>query len=336
MRIAIYGAGSLGTILGAYLARGGVQADLITRNEEHIATLQANGAKVVGKVTFTVAVKALLPSQMEGTYDLIFLLTKQQENLSVARFLKQYLAPDGMLCTMQNGLPEPQLMEILGKGRVCGCTIGWGATRLEAGVSELTSEPDSLTFSLGIVEDPDQESLQRIAQILRNMGTVEIEENFLGARWSKLLINTAFSGMATVVGGTFGDVVDNKGARTLVQRVMKECMDTAQALNVTIEPVQGKDIVKLFNYSGPIKKCISFHLIPLAMKKHRALKPSMLQDIEKGKPCEVGAINGALSEQARKAGVPTPINDKIIDIITRIGKGELRPEMGNLSLFADL
>jgi len=336
MRIAIYGAGSLGTILGAYLAKGGVEADLITRNKEHIAALQANGAKVVGKVEFTVPVKALLPTQMEEVYDLIFLLTKQQENQSVAQFLKQYLAPDGMLCTMQNGLPEPALMEILGKGRVSGCTIGWGATRQDPGVSELTSEKDSLTFSLGMIDDPDQESLERIATILRNMGTVEIEKNFVGARWSKLLINTAFSGMATVVGGTFGDVVDNKRARALVQKVMKECMDTTKALAVTIEPVQGKNIVKLFNYSNPIKKCISFHLIPLSIKKHRALKPSMLQDIEQGKPCEVDSINGVLSEQARKVNFPTPTNDRIIAIIHRIEKGELRPEMGNLDLFDEL
>jgi len=336
MRIAIYGAGSLGTILGAYLARGGVEADLITRNKEHIAALRTNGAKVVGKVAFTVPVRALLPNQMEGVYDLIFLLTKQLENHSVAQFLKQYLASDGMLCTMQNGLPEPELMGILGKKRVSGCAIGWGATRLGPGVSELTSEKDSLTFSLGMIEDPDQAALERIAKILRTMGPVVLEKNFVGARWSKLLINTAFSGMATVVGGTYGDVVDNKKARALVQKVMKECMDAAQALGVTIEPVQGKDIVRLFNYTAPVKKWISFHLIPLAMKKHRKLKPSMLQDIEMGKSCEVDSLNGVLSEQAKAAGVPTPINDKVIDIIHRIEQGELRPEIGNLKLFSGL
>ena len=333
MRIAIYGAGSLGTILGAYLAKGGVEADLISRNEEHIAALQKNGAKVVGKASFTVPVKALLPSEMEGKYDLIFLLTKQLENKAVAQFLKKYLASDGMLCTMQNGLPEPDLIEILGKGRVSGCTIGWGATRQGAGVSELTSEKDSLSFSLGMIEKPDQESLERIAKILRNMGTVEIDSNFLGARWSKLLINTAFSGMGTVVGGTYGAVVDNKKARSLALKIMKECIDTTQALGVTIEPIQGKDIVKLFNYSNPIKRWISFHLIPFAMKKHRTIRPSMLQDIEKGKKCEVDSINGVLSSEARKAGVPTPVNDKVIAIIHRIEKGELKPEMGNLQLF---
>ena len=106
MRIAIYGAGSLGTILGAYLAKDGVKTDRITRNKEHISALQANGAKVVGKAEFTVPVKALLPSEMKGVYYLIFLLTKQLENHSVAQFLKQFLAPDGMLDTMQNGYPE--------------------------------------------------------------------------------------------------------------------------------------------------------------------------------------------------------------------------------------
>ena len=333
MRIAIYGAGSLGTILGAYLAKNGIEADLITRNKEHIAALQAQGAKVVGKVEFTVTVKALLPSEMEGTYDLIFLLTKQLENITVAQFLRQYLAEDGMLCTMQNGLPEPLLIEILGKERVSGCAIGWGATKLEAGVAELTSSPDRLTFNLGMTEDPNQEKLEAIAKILRNMGPVVLEDNFLGARWSKLLINTAFSGMATVIGGTFGDVVDNKKTRALAQKVMKECIDTAHKQGVYIEPVQGKDIVKLFNYTGAIRRWLSFHLLPLAMKKHRNLKPSMLQDIEQGKPCEVDSINGVLSEQARKTSVPTPVNDTIVEIIHRIEAGELRPEIDNLNLF---
>ena len=313
MRIAIYGAGSLGTILGAYLARGNVQVDLITRNEEHIAALQTNGAKVVGKSCVyrpgqsTATLSRWKAGMTSSSYLPNNWKTNQSPNSSSNTLpLKECSALCKMACLNQ------RLIEILGKERVSGCTIGWGATKQGPGISELTSEPDRLTFNLGMIEDPAQDALESIAQILENMGTVEIEKNFLGARWSKLLINTAFSGMATVVGGTFGDVVKNKKARTLAQRIMKECMDAAQALDLTIEPVQGKDIVKLFNYSGPLKKWISFHLIPFAMKKHRSLKPSMLQDIEKDIPCEVEAINGVLSEQAKKAGVPTPINDKVI------------------------
>lgn len=333
MRIAIYGAGSLGTILGAYLAKNKVAADLITRNEDHVAALQDKGARIEGKVSFTVPVQAIVPSKMEGEYDLIFLLTKQLENHSVALFLKDHLASDGMLCTMQNGLPEPGLAEVLGKDRVAGCTIGWGATYKSPGIVELTSETDSLTFDIGMVENHNQEALETIARVLRNMGSVTIDQYFLGSRWSKLLINTAFSGMGTVVGGTYGAVIDNKEARALVQKIMKECIDTADAANIAIAPIQGKDVVKLFDYSGAIKKWFSFHLIPFAMRKHRTIKPSMLQDIEKGKPCEVDSINGVLSEQARKVGVPTPVNDRVIDLIHRIESKELQAEMKNLELF---
>ncbi|MDK2860370.1 MAG: 2-dehydropantoate 2-reductase, partial [Sphaerochaeta sp.] len=81
------------------------------------------------------------------------------------------------------------------------------------------------------------------------------------------------------------------------------------------------------------KRWISFILIPFAIRKHRQLKPSMLQDIEKGKPCEVDAINGVLSEQGRKVGIPTPVNDQVVSLIHRIEAQELQPSMENLNEF---
>ncbi|MGE4465126.1 ketopantoate reductase family protein [Sphaerochaeta sp.] len=336
MRIAIYGAGSLGTVLGAYLAKAGVAVDLYSRNEEHIQALRKDGATVVGKVQLQQQVHALLPSEMNGLYDCIFLLTKQLENQKVASFLKPFLADDGMLCTMQNGLPEPQLMEILGKDRVCGCAVGWGATLLGPGVAELTSEADALHFNLGLPTAGREERLDEIATILGNMGPVTIEPNFIGARYSKLLINAAFSGTATALGTTFGLVAQDKKARRIAQLVMKECLDTARAAGIRIEPVQGKDIAKLFDYHSPLKRLVSFALIPLAMKKHASLKPSMLQDIEKGKPCEVDAINGALGREANKAGVATPANDLVVEVIHRIESGELKPQWENIGLFSTL
>lgn len=336
MRIAIYGAGSLGTVLGANFAKSGLQVDLYSRNEEHIQALRKDGATVVGKVQMNQQVKAFLPSEMNGLYDCIFLLTKQLENQKVAFFLKSFLADDGMLCTMQNGLPEPLLIEILGKDRVCGCAVGWGATLLCPGVAELTSEPDTLCFNLGLPSLGREERLIEIAEILKHMGEVTIERNFIGARYSKLLINAAFSGTATALGTTFGRVAQDRKARRIAQLVMKECLDTAKAAEIRIEPVQGKDIAKLFDYHSPFKRLISFALIPLAMRKHAALKPSMLQDIEKGKRSEVDAINGVLAEEAKKVGVATPANEKVLEVIHRIEKGELRADWDNLGLFSAL
>lgn len=333
MRLAIYGAGSLGTILGAYLAKAGIEVDLVSRNKAHIEALQTYGAKIVGKVSFTQPVQALLPEQMQGAYDVIFLMTKQLDNRAVATYLLPFLAEDGILCTMQNGLPEALLMEVLGPSRILGCTIGWGATLREPGVAELTSEPDSLGFSLGSPLSGQEAKLETIASILGKMGQVTIENNFIGARWSKLLINAAFSGMATVIGGTFGDVVDNPKARRLAQRIMKECLDSAKAAGIALEPVQGKDIAKLFDYHGPLKQKIAYTLIPIAMKKHRLIKPSMLQDIEAGKPCEIAAINGALSVEAKRVGVPAPINDQVVAIIQGMEDKAYSPGFANLDMF---
>ncbi len=333
MRLAIYGAGSLGTILGAYLAKAGVEVDLISRNNAHIAALQSTGAQIVGKVSFTQKVNALLPEEMQGVYDVIFLMTKQLDNRSVATFLSPFLAKDGILCTMQNGLPESLLIEVLGPQRVLGCAIGWGATLKGPGIAELTSEPDSLGFSLGSPVVGQEKNLETIAKVLGNMGQVTIEQNFMGARWSKLLINAAFSGMATVIGGTFGSVVDNPKARRLAQKIMKECLDTAKAANIVLEPVQGKDIAKLFDYQGPVKQQIAYMLIPIAMKKHRLIKPSMLQDIEAGKPCEIAAINGALSSESKRFATSVPVNDQVVEIIEGIEGKHYTPSLSNLDLF---
>ncbi|MEA5030725.1 MAG: ketopantoate reductase family protein [Sphaerochaeta sp.] len=335
MRIAIYGAGSLGTILGAYLTKADLDVELISRNTAHVEALQTKGARIVGAVAMDVEVNAYLPQQMHGTYDVILLLTKQLENASVVASLKPFLASDGVLCTLQNGLPEPEIVGILGAKHTMGCAVGWGATLLEPGVAALTSAADTFVFNLGIPEGGDATKIDVVASILRTMGTVVVEPNFMGARWSKLLVNASFSGMATALGCTFGDVSSNRRARRLAQLVIKECIDTAQALGVTIEPIQGKDIVRLFDYHNPLKQWISYMLIPFAMKKHTKLKPSMLQDIEKGKPCEVDAINGVVSAQGRVALVPTPVNDRVVETIRRIGKGELTPAMGNLTLFSD-
>ena len=333
MRVAIYGAGSLGTILGAFISKAGVPIELINRNKAHVEALQTKGAQVVGTMNFNQPVVAYTPDQMSGEYDILFLMTKQQHNAEVVQMLKGFLASDGVLVTFQNGLPEMQIADVLGEERVLGCTVAWGATMQSPGVCELTSEPDALSFSLGAVSEKKSKHFAKVKELLEKMGTVDVEENFLGTRWSKLLINAAFSGMSAVLGCTFGEAAGPKESRRIVQKLIKECIDVCQVGGIRIEPVQGKDIVKLLNYTNALKRAFSFFIIPIAICKHAKLKASMLQDLEKGKLTEVDAINGAVSEYGRKVGFPTPANDKVVEIIHRIERGELKPCFDNLKYF---
>ena len=333
MRIAIYGAGSLGTILGAYISKAGVPVELINRNKAHVEALKANGAQVVGTVQFTQPVTAYTPDEMSGQYDVVFLMTKQQHNKEVVQMLKGFLAPDGVLVTFQNGLPEVQIAAQLGEERVLGCTVAWGATLQSPGVCELTSEPDALSFSLGSISERRSKHFAKVKEVLEHMGTVDVEDNFLGTRWSKLLINAAFSGMSAVLGCTFGEAAGPRASRRIVQALIKECIDVCQVGGIRIEPVQGKDIVKLLNYTNPLKRAFSFFIIPIAIRKHAKLKASMLQDLEKGKLTEVDAINGAVSEYGRTVGFPTPMNDRVVEIVHKIERGELKPSFDNLQYF---
>ena len=131
-KIAIYGAGAMGTVLGALLTKGGLEnVHLITRNQAHVDRLNKRGAVVecvADGQTVLIPVKALTPAQMTGKYDVVFLMTKQRNNEEILNFLLPYLKEDSVVCTTQNGLPEASVASVVGKNRTYGGVASFGAT----------------------------------------------------------------------------------------------------------------------------------------------------------------------------------------------------------------
>jgi 2-dehydropantoate 2-reductase len=248
-------------------------------------------------------------------------MTKQSDNVNIANFLKNYLAEGGVVCTTQNGLPEPELGEILGKDNLVGCAISWGATRIGDGEVKLTSKPNKLTFALGSIFC-ENAKCQMVAKYLRLMGDVTIEQNFIGARWSKLIINSAFSSLSAVTGLTFGEVAKGKKSRSLAQAILKEGLSVASALNIKPQKIQGHDIAKLLGYNTAFKKFISYHLIPLAMKGHKDIISGMYYDLKSGRKCDIDYVCGVVSKYGKTCGVLTPTADSVILLAHRIESGE--------------
>ena len=92
-KIAVYGAGAMGTVLGALLTKTGAKVTLITRNQAHVDGLKNQGAKIVCKAVsqeWNISVNAITPSEMTEKYDIIFLMTKQRDNAKTAEFLRKY------------------------------------------------------------------------------------------------------------------------------------------------------------------------------------------------------------------------------------------------------
>ena len=335
MKVAICGAGSLGTILGAYLSQADVPVQLVTHNLAHVEAMRDRGATVVGTVQMSVPVDARTPDQMDGPYDVVFLMTKQLDNEGTLHFLEPMLAEAGVVVTLQNGLPEPLVASVVGASRTIGCTVAWGATFRGPGVSELTSAPDSLSFGLGVMPEVPGYKTEQVRDLLSKMCPVQMERNFMGARFSKLLVNAGFSGVSTVMGCTFGQAAADRRSRVWLQRVIKECLDVAKAADIRIEPIQGIDVAKLLDYDNPVKQAVSFALIPLAIKKHAGLRASMLQDLEHGKLTEVDAINGSVCRLGAEHGVPTPCNDTVVRLVHEIERGERTWGFQNLDEFED-
>ena len=113
---------------------------------------------------------------------------------------------------------------------------------------------------------------------------------------------------------------------------MKEVIYVGHAAGVSFAPVQGKNIVSLFYWKNALKKAAAKLIMPIAMKKHAGIEPSMLQDLKKGKPCEIDAINGVVCEWGKKTGVKTPVNDRIVRIIHEIQDGTRKAGPENLAL----
>ena len=321
MRVAIYGAGAMGTILGAYIAASGKQIDLITRNKEHVEAMKTHGARVLGHADFSVRVNAYTPDEMTGTYDIIFLMTKQRENPKILASIKDFLAADGVICTMQNGLPEPSVIHAVGQKRCLGCAVSWGAKSVGFGEVELSSKEEKMTFALGSMHG-HSEWIEPVKEYLECAGKVTVEENFFSARWAKLVINSAFSPLSAVTGMTFGHVAREKYSKRLALALMNEAFAVAEKCGVEIGKIQGHNIVALFKCRNGFKRAFAKLLMPLAMHSHKDLVSGMYADLKAGRKCEVEFINGIIQKLGRKFEVATPVNDAVIECVGEIEHGK--------------
>ncbi|MGI6177643.1 MAG: ketopantoate reductase family protein [Eubacterium sp.] len=336
MRIAIMGAGSIGTIFGAYVAKAGYDVVLIDAYPEHVKALNETGAHVVGKVDFVQKVHAILPTQMEGVYDLIFYMAKQTFNDTAIPQIAAHIDENSTVCVCQNGIPEYAVSEVIGPERVIGATVGWGATFRGPGCSELTTDTTRLNFGLGSFTGEVNDRVLKAKKVLESMGgTAEVSDNLIGARWTKLLMNATFSGLSTALGTTFGGVLDSDDAMMLILKDGKECLDAAAAAGVTLEPYDGYDFYTAFRMGNKKTNAESIALIRKIWAVHYNLTASMAQDILKGRKCEIFDINGVVCKTGDKYGVPTPINDKIVEIVSGIQDGKYKYDPANMKYFEE-
>jgi len=335
MRAALMGVGSLGTIMGALIAKNGGEITLIDANKAHVDAMNEKGATVIGKMELQgIPVKAITPEQMDGIYDIVILLAKQTYNDVALKQLLPHLGVDSVVCTLQNGIPEETVANLIGKERTVGGVVGWGATFREPGVSELTSDISAMRFEIGEIDGKKTERIEQVSKILNLVGTCVVVDNLMGIRWAKVIQNATLSGMSAALGVTYAKILDNEKATACAAYVGDEIVQVVRKIGIElVDLVPGWSYYSLaFDDQEGLeasKQWLREYFLP-----HRPLKASMLQDMEKGFKCEIDYIVGICSQWGKKVGVATPTCDIITAIVKDFESGKIpMPTMACLDRF---
>lgn len=328
----------MGMVLGALMTRGGLDVTLVDAYAPHVEAMAKKGAHITGKIDVTIPVRAITPDQMEGTYDLVFLMTKQTANEEAAAQLLPHLHDSSVVCTLQNGVPEIWVSQLFGAQRTVGGIMMWSAELLGPGESMLNTTLDDDAyplFEIGEVDGKVTDRIRAVAKALENMGKVIITENLMGARWFKVMVNSTMSGMSTALDITFYEALREEPFRTYSSFVARECGRVCKAAGIQMTPFQGEDPAEICDFDSPegmarFQKMITT-IIPADNKTGVA---SMLMDLKRGKnKTEIDMINGFVTQQGDALGIDTPFNDTIVSIVKDIEAGKATYCKENLSRF---
>lgn len=335
MRTLVVGVGALGGIIAARLIAAGEEVWLGVRDEAAARRLRERGLRVSG-VGGAVSVGVSGAGGVGGVggvgpieafeggegFDLIVLATKADDAIAVAPRLAAMLRDGGTLLPIQNGGVPQLLAERLG-ACVLGGLSNLGATMVEPGVYEQRNAGHLLVGELGgdRPEGPDaaSERAERVRAWLGRGVEVRTTANMRGAVWSKLLLNCSVTTIGAIAGRTMREYLGLPGGREAFDRAYAEALGVALASGarperMLVEPEPPRDPE---GYGAWLEGVLA---------AYGDLKPSMLQDFERGRRTEIDYINGYVADLGRRLGVPTPVNAAIVEAVRAITRGEARPD----------
>ena len=337
-RIAILGAGAIGGSIAAFLSRAEVPVTAIDLWPENIAAIRADGIKVTTMEDEFVAgpAAALHISDVSASgelYDIVFLAVKSYDTNWACHFIKPYLAPGGFLVSTQNSINEDAIANVLGWTRVVGAIVTFGAGIYEPGHVNYTSPRERTPFTIGEPSGLVTSRVNEVVGILDNVagGGVTATGNLWGHRWSKLCINSMANAVAGVTGLMSAELREMPESRRVSIRIAAEVAAVGAAHGVAIEPISGV-AAELYGRAltdGAVMEEVEGILVSGAREVGGG-RPSLAQDLMKGRRIEVDYLNGYISAKGAEVGIATPVNDAIRVLANQVASGDMAPSVDNL------
>jgi 2-dehydropantoate 2-reductase len=326
-RILVMGAGGIGGIVAGTLMEIGLPVTAVSTNNLIRAAVDQKGFRIVDEGEERV-VRGWVSPAPEGKYELCILATQPPNVEDAARTALTHLAEDALVIVLQNGLCEERVATVVGESRVVGAIVAWGASMPEPGKYERTAAGG---FQIGRLSGAVDDDLKHVAELLEAIGPVTMTENLRGARWSKLALNCAVSALGTIAGERLGPLVRVRRYRRLALEAMTECVDVARAEGVKLEKVAGTldlDWIALSEADRTARLSAGLtakHALMLAVGlRYRRMRSSMLAAIERHRTPAIDFLNGEVVARGKKHDIATPVNERIVELVWKIAKGELK------------
>ena len=335
MQILIVGVGALGGTIAARAIRSGLPVRLAARNNDSAKALRRSGLRVSG-IGGEVRADAIDVAAVEDygkgdQFDLILLATKAQDALEVAPHVLGLLAPEGVILPIQNGGVARALADRLGEDKILGGFSNLGATMVEPGVYEQKNAGHLL---IGELAGAVSERVERVARVLGRAIEVKVSSNLTGAIWSKLLINCSVTTLGALCSQTMRQYMETEAGKKVFRRTYEEALSVAFATGtrperLAVDPIPpgwASNVAVEKRYESWVEAIIAFY---------GDVKPSMLQDFERGRETEVDFINGYVVTLGHASGVPVHMNAAITDLVHQIERGVLQPTRERMNGLAD-
>jgi len=335
MQTLIVGIGALGGTIAARAVRAGLPVRLAARNTDSAEALRRSGLRVSGiggeLRTDAIDVAGIEEYEKGGQFDLILLATKAQDALEVAPHVLGLLAPGGVILPIQNGGVAQVLADGLGEERILGGFSNLGATMVEPGVYE---QKNAGHLVIGELAGGVSERIDRVAHTLGRAIEVKVSSNITGAIWSKLLINCSVTTLGALCSQTMRQYMETEAGKKVFRRTYEETLSVALAFGTRLERLAVDPIPPGWsNNSGAGEDYDSW--VKAVIDFYGDLKPSMLQDFERGRKTEVDFINGYVVTLGHASGVPVHMNATITDLVHQIERGVLQPTRDRMNDLAD-
>jgi 2-dehydropantoate 2-reductase len=312
MKICVFGAGAVGGLMAAWLARSGHEVSVVARGAQ-LDAIRRQGLRLRSKdKTETFQIKAEADPAKLGAQDYVLVTVKAQSLTHVAETISPLLGTDTSVVTAMNGVPwwffhgmkgQDARLESLDPGgrlsraipteRVVGCVIHLAASTPEPG---LVSHNMGARLILGEPGGRNTARTKRIAEALSGAGfEVVVSEAIEKDFWVKLLGNVSFNPVSALTVTTADQLIDNQEVKAYMVEIMREVLAIGRAVGVDadIDPEARIDMARALG----------------------RFKTSMLQDLEAGKPLEIDGLLAGTLEIARKAGVRAPFTESLFGLI---------------------